>query len=67
MESLWVKVVEQALRDVTYRGDDEERCEDRDAAVRWFEDQDEDFVWVCQLADLEVEKVLGWYRDVAQH
>jgi hypothetical protein len=60
---LWKAVITQALMDATTASRKQEQQSHRRKALMWLDEEDQDFQYVCELADMEVETV----RKVAKH
>ncbi len=52
-QQLFRKVIEQAIRDVTYEGCTPDHVEERIETDSWFRDAGPDFTMVCDLAGLD--------------
>lgn len=60
-QRLFRKVIEQAIRDVTYVGRSVKMIEARDEAILWFWEADRDFQITCVMAGLDPDAVHDRY------
>lgn len=62
--ALWQSVIMQAVLDLQVKADNLKKKIKRAETLKWFSKQDEDFMFVCQMADLDADMIIKGARKL---